>query len=103
MGRTGAWISRDERQVRDDARPHSSATGLISLDRSRSWIPPHRLFVNSLVLFALFQLVGEPTEGRDPQESCSRPSREAGSSAARPCRAESSVPNSTREFGTDFR
>ena len=32
------------------ARPHSSATGLISLDRSRSWIPPHRLFVNSLVL-----------------------------------------------------
>jgi hypothetical protein len=63
MSRAGVWISRDERQVRNDARRHWSATGLISLDRSRSWIPPHRLFVHSNVFFAVSELVGEPTGG----------------------------------------
>jgi len=63
MGRAGAWISRDERPVRNDARRHRNATGLISLDRSRSWIPPHRLFVHSL-FFAVSQLVSKSTEGR---------------------------------------
>ena len=62
-GRAGVCIPREERQVRNDARRDTSATGLISLHRS--FMNPATSSVREFdCFFALFQLVGELTEGR---------------------------------------